>query len=336
MRRTRQTRGAPARLLTAVLFSAALSAVLFCGCSAAQPLTRTAVYLDTAVSVTLYDAQSEELLDDCMALIEQREALWSRTIETSDIARLNAAKGETVTVSQETAALLRTAQTYTLLTDGAFDVTTAPLTALWETAAQSGVLPTDEALSKTAQAVNAQAMTIEGCAVTLPEEQAVDLGGIAKGQIADELSALLTARGCKSALIDLGGNIYAHGSRPDGSPFRIGILDPRDGSSVITAVEVTNGSVVTSGSYERQYIIGEESYAHILNPKTGRPVQNDLLSVTILSPQSVDGDALSTACFVMGADRAQAFIAQYEDIEAVFVTADNRVITTDGVKTAAK
>ena len=327
--------GSPVRHTTicrfAAVLTAAFTALFLSGCTALEPLTRTAVCLDTTVSITLYDAQSGELLDDCISLIKEREALWSRTVDTSDIARLNAANGEPVTVSEETAELLRTAQTYAALTDGAFDITIAPLTDLWETAEKSGVLPTSDALASALAAVGAQAMTVDDDTVTLSENAAVDLGGIAKGQIADELSALLAARGCQSALIDLGGNIFAHGSRPDGKPFRIGILDPRDGESVIAAVEVSDGSVVTSGSYERCYTVAGERFSHILDPKTGRPVQNDLLSVTILSPRSLDGDALSTACFVMGSERAQAFLSQYKDVEAVFVTADGSVLTTDGV-----
>lgn len=317
------------RRLTAC-FTAIL--LLCTGCTEVQPLSRTAALLDTVVTISLYDTQDTALLDECMEWISKREALWSRTAENSDIARINAAGGETVTVAEETAALLLTAQTYAWLTDGAFDMTIAPLTDLWDLAAQSGALPDEKALNKATALVGAENVQISGCDVTLPDAQAaIDLGGIAKGQIADELSALLSEHGCESAIIDLGGNIFLHGSRPNGTDFHVGIADPRADGEVIAAVAVSNGSVVTSGSYERRYYVGEQSFSHILDPHTGEPVENDLLSVTILSPTSVDGDALSTACFVMGLEKARDFIGQFDDIDAVFVTAEGEVIATEGV-----
>ncbi|MBQ9414605.1 MAG: FAD:protein FMN transferase [Clostridia bacterium] len=312
-----------------------MAALLFlgcCGCGGNAPLTRTATMLDTVVNVSLYDKQDEALLDECMDVIAAREALWSRTVEGSDIARLNAAAGQTVAVADETAALLQTAQMYTDLTGGAFDVTVAPLLDLWDEATKTGVEPTEDALAAACAAVNSGGMSIGESDVTLASGMAVDLGGIAKGAIADELASLLAERGCQSALIDLGGNVLAVGSRPDGSPFRVGISDPRDPDSVIAKVEVSSCSVVTSGSYSRRYFVGDREYSHILDPRTGQPVQNDLLSVTILSPQSIDGDALSTACFVMGLENAQALVESFSDVEAVFVKADGTVVATDGVK----
>lgn len=314
------------------LFYIIIAAVFFFTCTAcgAKPLGDTRMMLDTVCSVTLYDGASTELLDDCFSLIEAREALWSRTVADSEISLLNAAKGQTVTVSEDTAALLQTARFYTAVTDGAFDITTAKLTDVWKAASGKDAID-DAALAAALEAVGAQHITVSGCDVTLPENVNIDLGGIAKGAIADEVCELLKAGGCDSALVDLGGNIVALGSKPDGKPFHIGIAHPTKDGELIATVAVSDKAVVTSGSYERTYTVGGTVYSHILDPKTGYPADSDLLSVTIIAPLGIDADALSTACYVLGYERTMTLLDSYSDIDAVFVRADGSVTATDGV-----
>ncbi len=304
-------------------------ALLLVGCSDA-PITRSDTMLDTVVSVTLYDGGGSELLEQCMAHIREREALWSRTAQGSDIFTLNASSGKPVTLNADTVKLLGDAKRFCELTEGAFDVTVGPLRNLWERAQESGTAPSSEELQGAASLVGSDKMLFDGNSVTLKEPgMGVDLGGIAKGQIADELVSLLRGAGCQSALIDLGGNIAVLGSKPNGEAFSVGIADPRNPDEIIATVSARDGSVVTSGSYERSYRVGEHVYSHILNPKTGEPVEGDLLSVTILSPSSLTADALSTACFVMGLERARSLLDTLPDVEAVFVTGKGEVIATD-------
>ncbi len=314
--------------LTALLLAACL---LFGGCGdAANPLKKTTFALDTVCTITLYDGESATL-DDGIAHLAAREQLWSKTIDTSDVARLNA--DGTAAVNEDTVALLQTALEMKALTDGAFDITTASLTEVWKAAEAANALPRDEAIAQAVALVGGE-MTVDGCEVTLPRGAAIDLGGIAKGHIADELADLIRENGTTSAIIDLGGNIVAVGGRPDGTPFDIGIAHPQKENALAATVAVTDMAVVTSGSYERGFTIGGTRYSHIIDPETGRPVDNDLASVTIIAPKAAMADALATACFVSGYDKAQTMLSRFEEAEAVFVLRDGTVKTTDGVDLA--
>lgn len=298
----------------------------------AQPLSQSAVLLDTTCKITLYDGD-EALLDTCFARIAADEQRWSKTITTNEVSRLNC--DGAAAVSEDTAALLTEALTYSTLSNGAFDITAAPLTALWEKAEAQNALPTATALTATLACVGYTHLTVDGTTATLTGGAQIDLGAIAKGAIADRAAAYLRENGCTSALVDLGGNIVAVGSKTGGEPFTVGIADPHDPDALLMTVKAADLAVVTSGSYERGYTIGDKRYSHILDPHTGQPVENDLASVTILCPSATKADALATACFVMGYDRAATLIAAESDTDAVFAMADGRVIATEGVEIAS-
>jgi len=308
-----------------------LACLLLGGCGDTPiPLKKTTFALDTVCTITLYDGESATL-DDCIRHLATREQLWSKTIDTSDVARLNA--DGTATVNDETAVLLKTALEMKTLTDGAFDITTASLTDVWKAAQEANALPEEKVLTAALALVGGE-VTVDGREVTLPRGASIDLGGIAKGHIADELADLIRENGTTSAVIDLGGNIVAVGSRPDGKPFDIGIAHPQKENALAATVAVTDMAVVTSGSYERGFTIGGRMYSHIIDPKTGHPVDNDLASVTVIAPKAATADALATACFVSGYDKAQMILSRFEETEAVFVLRDGTVKTTDGVDLA--
>ncbi len=302
--------------------------LLFTACSP-TPLTETRLLLDTACTITLYDGD-DALLNACFERITEDEARWSKTVENSDVAVLNR-DGEAV-VSEDTAALISQAITYSDLSSGAFDITAASLTALWQRAEEQGALPTPDEIADAVASVGYDRLTVNGATVTVPNGTQIDLGAIAKGAIADRAAAFLRENGCQCALIDLGGNIVAVGSK-NGTPFSVGIADPRDPNALLTTVEVTDLAVVTSGSYERGFTVGGKRYSHILDPHTGYPVENDLASVTILCASATKADALTTACFVLGYEKAVALVENDPDIEAVFCLTDGTVIITDGVNT---
>ena len=168
---------------------------------------------------------------------------------------------------------------------------------------------------------------VEGNTVTLKDpNSAIDLGGIAKGYIADKLKEYLESEGIKHAIINLGGNVLTLGGKLNGEPFRIGIQKPFDESGApITSVEATDLSVVSSGNYERYFEVDGKIYHHILNPKTGMPYDNHLYGVTILSKTSVDGDALSTVCYSLGLEKGMELIKSLDGVEALFITDDYKL-----------
>lgn len=165
----------------------------------------------------------------------------------------------------------------------------------------------------------------------------IDLGGIAKGYTADVITDILKENGVEHALVDLGGNIYALGNNPEGRPWKIGVQNPFDSrGKIVGYVPVENKSVVTSGIYERYIEKDGKKYHHILNPFTGYPYDNELAGITIISDKSIDGDALSTSVFSKGLEGGMKFIEKLPNIEAVFVTKDNKVYITSGLKNTFK
>ena len=317
------------RILAVISMCTLLLCLCACGTQTALP-TRTGFAMDTVVSITVYDngtADAQAALDAGFAEIARLEALLSATVESSDISRINRAEGQTVNVAPETAEVLSLALQYAALSDGALDVTIRPVSALWDFSA--GIVPDTTALEAAIQTVDHRHLTVDSVSVTL-SKGAVDLGGIAKGYIGDRVAQVLRQHGVEAALIDLGGNIVTVGDK-NGKPFQIGIKDPQKTDELCAAVQGSNCAVVTSGIYERGFDKDGVRYHHILDPKTGMPVQNTLASVTVLCETSADADALSTACFVLGEEKGRILIDKLDGVEALWVRRDGTIAASDGL-----
>ena len=305
--------------------------LLLSGCArAVSSQSRSGLLLDTTVTITVYHSQPGPILDACFRQIADFERLFSRTLEGSDIWNLNHAQGQPVTVSEETARLLRLALDYADKSDGALDVTIAPASSLWDFKAADPAVPAAEELKRAAAHVNWKNLRLEGTtAQLLDKEMAVDLGAVAKGYIADRLSDSLRAQGVTSALINLGGNIVALGDK-NGKAWQVGIQSPFDEEALAVTLEVRDKTVVTSGTYERSFRKNGVLYHHILDPKTGEPVRNGLASVTILADGSMIADGLSTACFVLGETKGLALIEATPEAEALFIREDGTELRSAG------
>ncbi len=306
--------------------------LLLSGCSSntKTPYTKSGFYFDTAVTITLYDKDKRELLDNCFSFCETFENQISRTIENSEISQINHAKGKPVKVSDTTLELLEKGIYYSELTNGAFDITIAPLSDLWNFKTEVPALPSESDIHATLSHVNYQNIIIDGNYVSLSDPYAaIDLGGIAKGYIADYLKEYLVKNNVKSAIINLGGNVLTIGTKPDGSPFQIGIQKPFDEQNTsITSVASIGSSIVTSGVYERYFELQDTIYHHILDTSSGYPCDTGLLSVTIISEHSVDGDALSTSCFALGYENALKLIQTLDNVDAIFITENYEILDT--------
>lgn len=287
-----------------------------------QPISKTNFYFDTVITITLYDSVEMDLIEECFQFCNDFEQTVSRTIENSDIFRINHAKGQPVTVSDTTIALLKKGIEYGELTNGAFDITIAPLATLWDIKNNPGVIPDESEIQEALSHVNYKNISLSGNEVTLLDPDAsIDLGGIAKGYMADQIKAFLIEKNVKNAIIDLGGNILTIGNKPDGLPYQIGIQKPfANQGQPITSVAISDSSAVSSGVYERYFEYEGRIYHHILNTDTGFPYENGLYGVTILSKNSVDGDALSTSVFALGLEDGMKLIQSLEGIEALFIT----------------
>ena len=249
------------------------------------------------------------------------DALWSKFRPGSDIWRLNHAFGAPVALDDETMAILALAKEFSARTDGVFDITVGSVNHLWHF--REGVAPERGALESALGRVDWRGLELDGHMARLPDGCQVDLGGIAKGFIADRLAQQLKNAGATQAAINLGGNVFVLGARADGTPWRVGIQTPgRPVGEYCAAVLARDASVVTSGVYERGFDRDGVRYHHILDPRTGMPAQNDLAAVTLVTKTSVEGDALTTACLCLGKERALPLLQGREDIWALFLGRD--------------
>lgn len=283
---------------------------------------------DTVVSITA--SCSQATLDALKARCAYFESIFSRTIATSDIGRINAAGGKPVRVAAETSDIVRKALAYCEESGGLFDITIGAVSSLWDF--REGVVPADADVAEAVRHVGYDGVRVEDDVVTLADAKAkLDLGGIAKGYIADDICGMLADAGCESGFVNLGGNVKTVGTKPDGTPWHVGIQDPNDElGDVVAAVYSSGTSVVTSGLYERQFESQGRRYWHILDPRTGYPVQSDLMSATIVSTASLDGDGYTKPLFMMGHDEALAWLDGHDGIEGLVVDARGAITQSRG------
>ena len=299
------------------------------GCAPAQPLERTFFAMDTVMTLRLYEGGDENTLDQAEARVRELEGLWSVTDGASEISTLN--HDGSAELSPETAELLGAALDMCRRTDGALDISTYPVLRAWGFTTGEYSVPGGEAIAALLPLVDYGRVALEAGAAALPPGMEIDLGSVAKGYTGDALAALLKQGGAASALLDLGGNIQAVGSKPDGSPWRVAIRDPA-GDGNIGVVEVVDQAVVTSGGYERYFEEDGVRYWHIIDPATGWPARSGLASVTVVGESGLLCDGLSTALFVMGREGALEHWRQHRDFEAVLVSEDGSVTITAGLE----
>ena len=314
------------RFLTLCLAFALLSG---CTVPPAQAAERTFFAMDTVMTVRIYGDGA--LLDAAEDRVRELEALWSVTDEHSEIYALN--RDGSAALSGDAAGLLAGALELCARTGGALDITIYPVVRVWGFTTGEYAVPDSKTVEELLTRVDYAQVALGEAnrTVSLPDGVEVDLGSVAKGYTGDALAALLKARGVESAMLDLGGNIQAVGTKPDGSPWRVGVRDP-EGADILGVLEVVDKAVVTSGGYERYFEQDGMRYWHILDPATGAPARSGLQSVTVIGESGLLCDALSTALFVMGLDRALEHWREYRDFEAVFVCEDGSVTVTAGLE----
>ena len=316
------------KLITRCTFSMLAASLILCpavfsGCSAKtenikntdagsqDPISATAIKLNTAVTVTIYDSQDRELLTECMNLCDKYEKIFSRTADDSELYQLN---------HRELTPVKGTEDTYQV---------SASLAELVSKGLDYSVLSKDSLIRAALPKCNYHNISVDTDKneITLKtDDTAIELGAIAKGYIADRLKDYLVSQNVKSAIINLGGNVLCIGEKTDNSAFKIGIQKPfADRSETIAVMDIRDKSVVSSGIYERCFEQDGTLYHHLLNPKTGYPYDNGLIAVTIISDQSVDGDALSTTCFALGLEDGMKLAESLDDVQAFFVTSDYEI-----------
>lgn len=272
----------------------------------------------------------ESVFDEMLRL----EEFLSRSHEGSDIDQINLRAGrEPVLVNPETVAVVAAALDCASLSGGAFDPTVAPLLDRWGFLGQDFRVPAPEELEAVLPLVDYTRVKLDQpCAkIFLPlEGMSLDLGGIAKGYIVDRGMALLQGAGIKHAFLNAGGDIALLGGKPDGTPWRVGVLHPRNPETCLAIISLEDGAVVTSGDYQRSFTAGGRHYHHILDPRNGYPAA-ELASVTVLAGTVTQADALSTAIFVLGPEEGLALVEKLAGVEALLITVGLEIITSTGL-----
>ena len=307
-----------------------ISALCFSSCSSVKPITLTSFALDTVCQIMVYKEADRPAAQKALELLKKYESIFSRTREDAELYKLNHSEGKVFTASDELYNLIRDALSFSELSGGAFDITLGAVSDLYHFSESDPVLPEVSDLKEALLHTGYRHVHLLDNHEILIDDPAcqIDLGAIAKGYIADRLKESLVTDGVESALISLGGNLLAIGQKPDKKPFVLGIRYPdKTSQEVIKSLEVTDASLVTSGTYERSFEKDGQLYHHILDPKTGTPVRNGFLSCSILSETSETADALSTLCFILGPETSAELLTNFPGTHAWFIAEDLTIIS---------
>lgn len=282
--------------------------------------------LNTLCTQQVYGNNAKQAISEVNSMLQEITNTMSMN-EGSEVYAVNEAAPGSAEVSEDTARVISEAIEIAKETQGAFDPTIGAITVLWDISGSPRV-PGSGEIDKALRLVDYNKVSASGTIVTLAQSgMKIDLGGIAKGYAADKAIEIYKKYGIESALLNLGGNIYAYGS------YRIGIRDPLGSAGeVVAAIPASDTSVVTSGVYERFFVENGITYHHLVDPKTGYPANNGLVSVSVICKNSMKADGLSTALFVMGLNKGLEFASGQADVQAIFITEDRKVYVTDGLK----
>ncbi len=294
------------------------------GCaSVSSNKTVTLFCMNTSVVLTCYGKEADKCLSDCSVRLREIEVDLDIHNPDGSIYALNHSSGDWTQLGADAFFALSIALEYASLTDGAFDPSVGSILAAWDDFSGK-VVPSEQECKDAANLCDYRLIQLDEAAKSakVGQNQTVALGGIGKGYAANELKKIFIAHGC-SGIINLGGNVYAVGSKGN-VPFNVGIRSPFDPNSLVATIPLTDCSLVTSGAYERNFTVDNVFYHHIFNPRTGTCADSDLASVSIIDSDSARADALSTAVFVMGYEKGLAFLTELEQ-RAILVRSDGTV-----------
>lgn len=324
-------------LMIAVIIFFVLIIIFSSGKFESNEVTKSSYALGTLINLKAYGNKAEMAITESIERLNSIDDKMSAFKENSEISRINFMAGVSAeSVSDDTYLVVEKAIEYSKILEGTFDPTIRPLVKLWSIGTKGEKIPDEAEIQSTIKLVNYNDVLLDESSSSIMlkhKKQALDVGGIAKGFAADEVRNIFLKHNIKSALIDLGGNIFAIGGKQDNTPWRVGIQNPfKSRGEFIGILNVTNKSIVTSGNYERYFIKDEKRFHHIIDPKTGYPSESKIISATIISNNSIDGDGLSTGVYIIGVEKALSIIEEIEGIDAILVIEDKNVYMTSGVR----
>lgn len=318
--------------LICLVFSLVLIVFLI-GCQGAPLGAKSAEFfaLDTVINLTAYADNPEACIEAGKAEIKRLESLLSVTKKDSDIFEINNSEGEEIEVSAETYKLLEKASEISSITSGKFDPTLRNLSSLWGFGTENAHVPTQSEIDSSLKTVGIENLVLSKNKVKLLNNTKVDLGGIAKGYIADKAAEAMINAGMSYGIINLGGNVRAVGAKQDKAPWKIGVKYP-DTNAHFLIVECEDISIVTSGGYQRKFTENSKTYHHILNPETGYPADSDIKSVTVIGKDGTLCDGLSTALFVGGSEFSKELCQDNKNFDIIILTENDEILASGNLR----
>ena len=312
-----------------------------CNKSNIKPYSETSFALGTVCSITLYEKNRDFDFKKAFNIILGVENRMSPVIEGSELYEINLNAAEKpVKVSEDTFYVIKEAIKYADFPNSKFDITIGPLVNLWGIGTDNQNVPDPNLIEEVLFQIGSDFIRLNeefGSVYLEKDNMSLDLGGIAKGYAADLVKNFLIEEGFSRGIINLGGNVLTFGSKSAGTPWKIGIQNPVDSrGNYIGTLEVEESAVVTSGIYERYFEVDGKRYHHILDPDTGYPIENDLLSITIVTPLGITADAWSTLAFSAGLFKGMEMLESIDDIEGLFITKDKKIYASSGLKDSFK
>jgi len=311
-----------------IILSAFLCIILASGCARKEDEniypSKTIYAMDTVMEIKAYGKNAEKAIADAENIIKKLDADLDLGNKKSEIYKINHNAG--TSVSEETGVLIRSALNICYMTDGAFDITIAPLMHLCGFYTKEYKIPQSSEISAALKKVGYKNISFTAENIFVKNGGELDHGGIAKGYLSSKIYDIFDENQVEGRLISLGGNIHTYGTKADGSSWKIAIQHP-DKENFVGIVSANNLAVVTSGKYQRFFEKDGKRYHHIIDPATGYPSGNELESVTVVSRDATLADGLSTALLVMGVEKGSNFWKNHEGFEIVFVTKDGVHIT---------
>lgn len=314
-----------------ILYLLIFSFVLFfCGCAEknADEKSITVYAMDTVMDIKIYDG-NDEILNKAESEIKRIEKLFKRDDYDSDVSKINSS--ESVKVSNETSYLFSEALKICEETEGKFDISVAPIMDLWGFYVKKFYVPSYDEIKEELKKVDYSKISVDNDVVSKPVNLKIDLGGIAKGYTSDMLINLFKKEGIKSAIVSLGGNVQALGTKPNGDEWKVAVQNPFDENNYIGVVKISDKAVITSGSYQRYFVSEGKTYHHIIDTSTGYPSESGLVSVSIISNSGTWADGLSTGIFAMGLEKGIELWKKHNDFDVIFVTNDKKIYITEGI-----
>ncbi|MCM8770188.1 MAG: FAD:protein FMN transferase [Candidatus Omnitrophica bacterium] len=294
-----------------------------------QSISRSETVLGTVVRITLPETPgTKEALSGAFDLIQSLEKVFSVHQSDSELSRINRLHGGRLSPAMKD--LIKRALSISQLSSGAFDPTCGALVSLYRKAEKTRRAPRESEIIKAKESVGWEKLRVEGDHLSMPAGMKLDLGGIAKGYIVDQVVRMLRVSGFSHGLVDGGGDIFCWGFNPEGYPWQVGIQNPWKASNILAILSLSDRGIATSGDYQRYLMIRGKKYGHIVDPRTGRTVQGFPTSVTVVASDCATADGLATACFVLGREQGMQLLRNLDGVEGMIIDQDGQKVTTPG------